>query len=158
MHDDWQDLVAAVASSEPTKAAFDVCFAIARREVDCRVLTVTLNDAAQLNVERAYSSLPEEWPVGGRKPLSLGKWSETVVVNRQPFVANSHAELAEVFTDHAINERLGLGSIVNVPVVVGGVVRGTANLLNVSDAYDAPRVAKALALTPYFTMALLTAL
>jgi hypothetical protein len=158
MNDDWKRLLDAVASETPTPASFDVCFDIARREVACEVMTVTLHDAAVTTVERLYSSRPESWAVGGRKALSVGIWSETVIEARKPFVANSYAEMSAVFNDDAVSEGLGLGAIVNVPIFFGGIVRGTVNVLNVPGFYDATRIERTLALAPFFTMAMLTAL
>ncbi|PZQ48153.1 MAG: GAF domain-containing protein [Rhodovulum sulfidophilum] len=158
MTDDWKRLLEAVAGETPTQASFDVCFDIARREVECRVMTVTLHDAAVTTVERLYSSRPESWAVGGRKPMSFGIWADTVIGARKPFVANSYAEMAAVFNDHPVSEALGLGAIVNVPIFFGGIVRGTVNVLNAPGFYDADRVERTVGLAPFFTMAMLTAL
>lgn len=158
MDDSWQKLLDAIAGPNPTIDGFAVCAEIAKREAGCRCLTVTLQDEAAGTVERIYSELPDSWAIGGKKKLSFGIWSEQVIGKKAPFVANSYEEMAAVFNDHAVSEGLGLGAIVNVPIIVGGTVIGTANVLNVPGFYSTPEsIAKAVALRPYFTVAMLTA-
>lgn len=158
MTEDWKRLLDAVASTNPIIAAFDVCHEIAKREVDSPILTATFQDVEAKTVSRIYSSRQQSWAIGGTKPLSVGKWSETVIERREPFIANSFADMKEVFNDWEISEGLGLGAIVNVPIFYRGEVLGTANVLNVPGAYSNRAVVeRVLALAPFFTMAMLTA-
>lgn len=158
MTEDWKRLLDAVASTNPTIAAFDVCHEIVKREVNSPVLTATFQDVTAKTVSRIYSSREQSWAIGGTKPLSVGKWSEAVIERREHFIANSYADMKEVFNDHEVSEGLGLGAIVNVPIFLRGEVIGTANVLNVPGAYsDNAVVDRVLALAPFFTMAMLTA-
>jgi hypothetical protein len=48
----------------------------------------------------------------------------------QTFVANSVDGFSDVFPDHVLIASLGLGSVVNVPVIVRGRFLGTVNILH----------------------------
>ena len=54
---------------------------------------------------------------------------------------NELAEIATVFPDHALIGSLGLGSVVNMPVVLGGELMATLNLLDVAGYFTPARLA-----------------
>ncbi len=58
-------------------------------------------------------------------------------------MANTIAEIAKVFPDHELIWSLGCGSVVNLPIVIGGKVVGTMNALDAEHHYDQERVAVA---------------
>jgi len=94
-----------------------------------RLFTVTaLDEAAGLH-RRVYTSHPAEYPAHGTKPLERDGWYEIAVTGRKTFVANTPAEFSGYFFDHALITSLGLGSCINVPVLNGGKILGTVNLL-----------------------------
>jgi hypothetical protein len=70
-------------------------------------------------------------------------WFEQVVINRQSFVRNTLAEIAEHFPDYELIGKLGCGSVLNMPVVLGGEVAGTVNCLDVEHHFTPERVAAA---------------
>ena len=94
-----------------------------------RLFTVTVQDEAQGLARRAYTSHPVEYPVSGTKPLTRDGWYDQCIGGQQTFVANTTPEFAKYFFDHALITSLGLGSCINIPVVSGGQVLGTVNLL-----------------------------
>ncbi|MEI6099630.1 MAG: GAF domain-containing protein [Alphaproteobacteria bacterium] len=94
-----------------------------------RLFTVTTQDIPAGLARRAYSSHPVEYPVSGTKPLTRDGWYDYCIIGQQTFVANTTSEFASYFLDHALITTLGLGSCINVPVVSGGQVAGTVNLL-----------------------------
>ena len=59
------------------------------------------------------------------------------------FVANTIEDIAEVFPDHATIASLGCGSVLNLPVVLGGELVATVNLLDEAGHYAPDRVAAA---------------
>ncbi|EEW26629.1 GAF domain-containing protein [Rhodobacter ferrooxidans] len=123
----------------------DQTFAALHTAADCAIgvqlFTVTVQDAAAGVVRRAYSSHPEDYPVSGTKPLQTDRWSAQVLGEGRMFVANTTAEFADVFPDHALINALGCQSAVNVPVTLGGVVLGTVNLLDVEGHFTPDRLA-----------------
>lgn len=105
-----------------------------------RLFTVTVQDNAARLVRRAYTSHPADYPVSGTKPLQQDRWSRQVLGEGRIFVANTTAEFADVFFDHAQITALGCQAAVNVPVIVAGEVLGTINILDVEGHFTEARV------------------
>lgn len=105
-----------------------------------RLFTVTTQDEAAGLARRAFTSHPVEYPVSGTKPLTRDGWYDFCIGGQQTFVANTTPEFARYFFDHALITSLGLGSCINVPVVAGGEVLGTVNLLAEENHFTAERL------------------
>jgi hypothetical protein len=60
----------------------------------------------------------------------MNSWFEVVHLRREMFVANTLAEIAQVFPDHQLIGSLGCGSVVNLPIVLGDQLVATMNILN----------------------------
>ena len=93
-----------------------------------RLFTVTVLDGAADLARRTYTSHPVEYPVSGTKPLTRDGWYDHVITGRKTFVANTAAEFARYFFDHALITSLGLGACINIPMGTDTVL-GTINLL-----------------------------
>lgn len=89
---------------------------------------------------RIYTSDPENYPLSGLKDIVPNRWTRHVLVDRETFVANSVDEFSDVFPDHEFIASLGLGSVVNFPVVFRGTFIGTVNLLHEAGHYTPDRV------------------
>ena len=88
----------------------------------------------------------ERWREDGKTfPVMIltarDRWSEKVEGRHETFVANTIAEIAEVFPDHELILSLGCESCINIPVVIGGQVAGTLNCLHEAGHYTPERVA-----------------
>lgn len=105
-----------------------------------RIFTVTAQDNAAGLARRAYTSHPIEYPLSVAKPIQHDDWSRRVLVEGQTFIANTTAEFAPFFFDHAQINALGCHSAVNIPVIAGGEVLGTVNILNVENHFTPDRV------------------
>lgn len=123
-----------------------------------RLFTVTTVDETAGLARRLYTSHPVEYPVSGTKPLEKDGWYDATVAGRQTFVANTPPEFAKYFFDHELIVSLGLGSCINVPVVDGGQVVGTVNLLADAGHFTPARLAAYEALVDGATPALAAAL
>lgn len=117
----------------------DAVFADLHKAIGGRLFTVTVLDRAAGLARRAYSSNPEAYPVSGTKPMAQGAWTGMVVERGETFVANTVAEFAIYFPDHALIESLGCQSALNVPVLDGEVI-GTVNILDGEHAFPPARV------------------
>jgi len=106
-----------------------------------RLFTVTKLDEEQALHARVFTSHPVEYPLSGTKPLERDGWYDLTVTGQQTFVANTVPEFAAYFFDHALIVSLGLGSCINVPVVEGGRVLGTVNLLAEEGHFTPDRLA-----------------
>ena len=153
----WSEFLAAFARPGQPAAAFVTLQDIARRTVGANIFTVMVRDDAAKVQRRLHSSHPREYPVSGYKPQTPGKWQSQVIDRQEVFVANTIAEIAEVFPDHELIKSLGCESVVNVPVVYDGAVIGCLNLLEVAGFYTPERVEKAMALRPLGLAAILAA-
>ncbi|WP_338664918.1 GAF domain-containing protein [Pararoseomonas sp. SCSIO 73927] len=113
-----------------------------------QLLTAMVFDREAMTVQRLYSSHPDSYPVGGRKPKRDTPWGRQVLLEARRFEGEGEAAIREHFADHDVILGLGLRSIVNAPVVLGGRCVGTLNLLWPEPALTPERieVARLLAL------------
>ena len=81
------------------------------------------------HLQRAWSSHPVDYPVGGGKRKAATPWTEQLLVRGEVFVGEGEGALASVFDDSARIIALGLRSVVNVPLLVAGECRATFNVL-----------------------------
>lgn len=130
-------LAAAIDPAEP----FAALHRLTLDTVGARLFSfTTVEDHGRL-ARRSYTSHPVEYPVSGIKLVEPNRWTEIVLDGRQTFVANRLAEIATVFPDHELIGSLGLGSVVNMPVILHGDICATLNLLDVEGYYTPDRVA-----------------
>jgi hypothetical protein len=114
--------------------------ALTQTIVGAKLFTVTAVDMDANVARRLYTNMPEAYPVSGTKPIHVDPWFELVVLGRQLFVANTLEEIAGHFADWQLIGSLGCGSCINMPVVVGGKVLGTVNMLDVENHFSNERV------------------
>ncbi|APX10586.1 GAF domain-containing protein [Tateyamaria omphalii] len=121
-------------------ASPDAFFAKLHENIGGRLFTVTVLDRKAGLAQRVYSSDPEAYPVSGTKPMSQGAWTDMVINRAETFVANTVAEFAIYFGDHALIESLGCQSALNVPVLDNDQVIGTVNVLDQEHHFTPERV------------------
>jgi hypothetical protein len=134
--------VAAISRARDAEAGWTALADLARAVAGHRLFTVMTVDMAAGVVRRAYSTMPDDYPTSGTKPLhgNTGDWFETVFNRRRSFVANTLEDIAKVFPDHELIGSLGCGSVVNLPVVLGGEIVAAINLLDAAGHYTPERV------------------
>lgn len=121
--------------------------AFADLHADCRTLgarlfTVTVHDPAARLYRRAYTSHPAEYPLSGTKPMAEDEWTRRVIGKGQSFVANSPAEFASLYPDHAAIVALDCRSALNIPIKrPDGTVVATVNILHDEGHFTPDRVA-----------------
>jgi len=121
-------------------ATYDALYRTVQAEVGVRLFTISLLDRAARLSRRAYTSHPQDYPVTGTKPMGGDDWSRRVIDEGQTFVANTTAEFAPFFSDHAFINQLGCQSAVNIPVSNGHETVGTVNLLDVEGYFTPARL------------------
>ena len=136
---------AALAAARTTGEALGALHAFSQSVVPVRLWTVMTVDHEAGLARRAYTSHPDEYPVSGTKPVPEGEWFEGLSGRGEPFVANTLAAIAEVFPDHETIGALGCGSVLNLPVAIGGRLAATVNLLDVEGRFTPEQVAAARA-------------
>ena len=119
-----------------------------------RLFTVTRLDEEKALFARVFTSHPVEYPVSGTKTMERDGWYDVTIAGRRTFVANTPPEFARYFFDHELIVSLGLGSCINVPVVDGGQVLGTVNILAEAGHFTPEKLAAYEALVAGFAPAL----
>ncbi|WP_018181558.1 GAF domain-containing protein [Kaistia granuli] len=153
----WDDLIAALGAGDQPTATLAKVEELYQREVGAIIFTVMNADIASGMSRRLYSNHPFEYPTSGYKQSAAGKWNDLVIGEKKPYVANTIEEIATVFHDYELIEQLGCGSCINVPVVFGGEVIGTINILDKTGAYTPEKVERAMALRPFAAIGILAA-
>ncbi len=133
--DDLADLVEALHHADRPPRIFRAVEALSADVIGHRLFTVMRHDAERAEVERVHSSLPSVYPVGGRKAKAQTAWADHVLRDMKIFRAADPETIRAAFDDHATIAGLGLGSILNVPLVFAGRCVGTMNLLHETGWY-----------------------
>lgn len=131
---------AAIATAKGADEAFAALQALVQATVGARLFTYMTVDMEAEVARRAYTSDPANYPTSGTKPIRYDEWFDIVHKQRQYFVANTIADIAKVFPDYGLINSLGCQSVVNMPVVIGGELVGTVNMLDVDGYYTPERV------------------
>ncbi|MEC4724985.1 hypothetical protein HWQ46_05385 [Shewanella sp. D64] len=114
---------------------FSTLYSELAKNYSIRLFTLTLIDHQGQLAKRIYSSAPAQYPIGGYKQIEDNSWSAQVLGDGEPFIGNTEKALAEVFFDHQLIASMGLGAVINWPVIVEGKVIGTVNVLSSENAY-----------------------
>lgn len=111
------------------------------------LFTVSYALPGGLEVERIYTSLPAEYPVGGRKPVHQTDWN-TIMASGRCFVASTPAGFGPHFEDLDTIVALGFGAVINIPVIHRGRMLGSLNLLDREGAYQGEVLSACTAVRP----------
>lgn len=119
-------------------AAFEVAFgrvsAFLQQRVGHTLFTVSRNLPGGVEVERIYSSLPADYPVGGRNQVDQTEWTRQME-RGECFIANVPEEFGEHFHNLDAIVAQGFGAVINIPVNQGASKLGSLNLLHRASAY-----------------------
>ncbi len=120
------------------RAAFEAVFQrvsdFLRDQVGHTLFTVSRNLPGGQEVERIYSSLPVEYPIGGRNAVDQTEWTRQME-RGECFVANQPSEFGEHFHNLDTIVSQGFGAVINIPVNQGSRRLGSLNLLDREGAY-----------------------
>jgi hypothetical protein len=148
-------------TTTPTEpdAVFAALHRAAQESCGARLFTVTVLDRTAGLARRAYTSHPVDYPTSGTKPMRNDGWTDVVLGEQRSFVANTTAEFAIYFADHALINALGCESAMNIPVADdAGLVVGTVNILDAADHFTPDRTARLEGLVAAHRTALLAAM
>lgn len=150
-----EDLIELLAEPGQPNFFFDALDAALASRVGHRLLTLLYKDGDE--VARVYSSMPEVYPVFGRKPMGVTPWGDLVLRRQQPFLGRDRDAVKWAFFDHELIAGLGLNSALNIPVVYDGETIGTINLLHEEFFYEEKHVEIARKFAPLLIPAFLEA-
>ena len=131
----------AIANAQDEDSVWQALRALASTIAGHRLFTVMTVDMQAGLARRAFTDHPGAYPVSGTKPIQHNRWFDIVHGERRTFVANTIAEIAGVFPDHALIASLGCGSVVNLPVVLCDQLAATINMLDAEQHYTPEHVA-----------------
>ena len=147
------DLSNALRLPGQPQALFKALHQLTAALVGHKLFTLMVVDGDE--VSRVYSNRPAEYPVSGRKPMGPTPWGDLVMRQQKPFLGRSKVDIRWAFFDHVLIESMGLGSVINVPVVYDGKTVGTMNLLDVEHHYTDQHLALLLPVAPFLVPAFL---
>jgi len=149
-------LAAALRSPEQPLRICQTLDTVSGEVIGHRLFTVMRFHGAQSEVERIYSNLPSAYPAGGRKKKKDTAWAGHVLGDMKVFRGAEADDIRSAFDDHATILRLGLGSVLNIPVVFDGRCLGTMNLLHQAGWYRHEDEQTGLLLAAFLIPVLLT--
>ncbi|ABD54958.1 GAF domain-containing protein [Jannaschia sp. CCS1] len=132
-----QDLSNVTSEAEALEALYQLSHTL----MPVRLWTVMTVDLDAGIARRAYSNMPKAYPTSGTKPIVHNDWFDIVHAQKECFVANTLADIAAVFPDHALIGSLGCASVMNLPIFEEGTLLATVNLLDAEGHFTADRVA-----------------
>lgn len=100
------------------------------------LFTVMAFDPERVEVQRFYTSDPENYPAGGRKKKRDTEWGRHVLLDGKVYIGSNEQDIRSSFDDHEVIIGLGLCSVINIPIKRMGTIIGTMNLLDTTAHYD----------------------
>jgi hypothetical protein len=95
----------------------------------------------EFELQRAWSSNPVDYPVGGRKRKAATAWTQQLLVRGEVFVGEGEEALAAAFDDATRIAALGLKSVINVPLLSGNDCIATFNVLGMRASWRPEEIA-----------------
>jgi hypothetical protein len=129
------DTCIAALRSGPTEALFKAVETATAGTVGHKLFTLLYVAPNGKRVKRLYTNMPKEYPVGGYKDVKDTPWHQRVVQEKRAWVGFNADDVRWAFFDHELILSLGCESAMNVPVVYGGRLLGTMNLLDAKGHY-----------------------
>jgi len=132
----------ALSAAKTPDQAYDALNALTQTLVGAKLFTVMTVDMTTELAQRSYTSDPKNYPTSGTKPITRNSWFAIVHDRHDCFVANTIADIAEVFPDYELINSLGCQSVINLPIVIGGTLAATVNILHEAGYYTEDRVSR----------------
>ena len=124
---DIEAISIALARVDPLAALLEVFDHIAAQRIGTVVFSASTCRVESLEVTRVYSSHPDVYPVGGTTNKRETSWGRHVLQQRRVFVGEGSLAMAAAFDDQVNMERIGIRSIVNIPIVIRDICLGVLN-------------------------------
>ena len=135
-----QTFIDALASFQTEHDVGRALHLLAIDTVGVKLFTMTADNPKGGYVRRVYSSDETAYPVLGTKPIVFDETYRKMTEERFIYSANSIEAMRGDFPDLDLIVSLSCGSAINVPVVAGGEMLGSVNLLHEEGWYTPDRV------------------
>lgn len=132
----FSDLSIRIADEENVSKAIADVADQANALIGHRLFTVMAFDSESRQVRRIFSSQPTVYPPGGIKSKGDSPWANQVLDQGRPLIGVNSDDIRRHFSDHELIAKLGLASVLNMPVRVAGRTIGTMNLLHEAGFYE----------------------
>ncbi|WP_022726657.1 GAF domain-containing protein [Fodinicurvata sediminis] len=121
----------ALAASKPGQPGvlFETADRVLQERFGHKLFTLLAFHPESGEVERLYSSRPDAFPLQGRKMMGPTEWGARVLHKGEAYLGRSVEDIRWAFPDHELIASLGLGCILNRPLVWNGEVLGVLSLL-----------------------------
>ena len=123
--------------------------------VGYRLYTITHALPGSAEVERVHSTDTAAYPVGGRKPITPNAFRDRLFGEKRPFLGQRPEDFAPYFPDTPFIVSLGLGAVINLPIIFDDKALGSVNLLDREGAYNEGHLEPAMRITRFIIPALL---
>ncbi|HEX2654402.1 MAG TPA: hypothetical protein VHN11_12220 [Xanthobacteraceae bacterium] len=154
-NDDLTALADTLRFAEDSHSIFSAIDALSAQVIGHRLFTIMRFDAARAEVERLYSNDPATYPIGGRKKKADTAWANQVLHDMKIFRADNPDAIRAAFDDHQTILGLGIGAILNIPLVYAGRCLGTMNFCHEDGWYGADEERTGVLLSAFLIPALL---
>ncbi len=132
-----EDFADRAANASTSEQLFQLAENVTKATLGHSLFTVMAFDPDRMEVQRCYTSDPDNYPIGGRKKKKDTEWGRHVLTQGQPIIGSSKDDIRRFFDDHEVITGLGLCAVMNIPIKRLGTVIGTMNLLDDSPHYTA---------------------
>ncbi len=135
--------VMALTARNDAATAWGAIDALLLRLYDRKLFTALNHLVATAEVERLFSSHPAAYPVGGRKQKQDTHWGKKTIDEGLLYICHGPADIERTFFDHALIASLGVGGMVNVPVMFGATCVASLSISAPDDRFseaDAPEL------------------
>ncbi len=124
---DIDALSAALASPDALDRVLSVIERVAMQRMRAALFTASTCEVDSLQITRVHSSRPDTYPLRAKTNKRETSWGNQVLRQRRVFVGEGFLAMAAAFDDQADMEKVGVRSIINVPVVVKDRCLGVLN-------------------------------
>jgi hypothetical protein len=134
---DYERLAEAHAAAREPSDVFTALAAILRERIGYGLLTMLRLEADGEHVTRIFTTNERHYPLAGAEALGSTAWGDHVLLQGRPFLGVDRAAVRWAFPgDHELIESLGLGSTMNVPIMMLGRTLGSMNILDGEYRYN----------------------
>lgn len=128
---------------------------VMKEQIGHRLFTVLRQHKQPKELERLYTNQPNAYPLSGRKVIVPSRWTGEVLELGHPYICFTAEDIKDCFPDHQTIADLGCASALNIPLVFGGVVYGSVNLLDEEKHYGEHHISTARLLASFALPALM---
>ena len=124
---DIESLAIAIGAPSPRQGTLRTIGTIAAERLDATIFTASACRAGSMEIERVFSSTSQVYAVGVLTNKRETQWGRHVLLQQKVFVGEGPLEMAAAFDDQEAMAKVGVRSIINIPIVLRGQCIGVLN-------------------------------